>query len=356
VRRRAVLAALGDQPQLGLAEGGGAALALGEVGEEQRHQLLLEGAEDIASDAGLLAAVEARPAVLFQLDEFGRFLRTVGDPRQAPHLYHVLTLLLKLHSSADTVFRGKAYADPSRNRVVHQPCVSLLGTTVPENFFQSLTADALRDGFVARLLVFEGDDNVPRRRVPAAPVPAPILEAARWWGEFSPGGNLASQHPEPLVVEATPEAGRIFDDLAELADREARAGDPASRPLWARAEEKACRLALVHACSARRESPVVDAAAARWACRLSEHLTRRTLALARRWVADNRFDARQKGVLRVVREAGGEIGHTELYARTRSLTPRERKEVLENLVQTGALAVRKEVTATKPGLRYVLAE
>jgi hypothetical protein len=89
---------------------------------------------------------------------------------------------------------------------------------------------------------------------------------------------------------------------------------PASRPLWARAEEKVCRLALIHACSARREGPAVDEAAARWACRLSEHLTRRTLALAGRWVADNRFDARQKGVLRVVRDAGARSA-------TRSCTP-----------------------------------
>lgn len=43
------------------------------------------------------------------------------------------------------VFRGKAYADCKRNRVLDQPCVSVYGTTVPEHFFESLTADSLND-------------------------------------------------------------------------------------------------------------------------------------------------------------------------------------------------------------------
>jgi hypothetical protein len=294
--------------------------------------------------------------VLFQFDEFGRFLRTVGDPKRAPHLFNVVTTLMKLYSSADSHYRGKAYADPTRNRPVKQPCVSVYGTTVPEHFYLALTADALQDGFVARLLVFEGDDEAPRQRVPQATAPAPLVEAARWWGEFSPGGNLSREHPEPLLVTTTPEAGRAFDEFAAVVDRESAGTDNASRPLWARAEEKACRLALVYACSANRVGPVVDEAAARWACALSEHLTRRTLFLAQQWVADGEFDARQKKVLRIIREAGGQICHSELYSRTRSLTPRERQEVLENLGQTGQVVVRTESTATKPRVVYALPE
>jgi hypothetical protein len=314
----------------------------------------LEGNEDLASDAGLVAAVEQQPAVLFQLDEFGRFLRTIGDPKKAPHLFNVLTTLMKLYSSADTVFRGKAYADPKRNKVVDQPCVSVYGTSVPERFYESLTADAVQDGFVARLLVFEGEDHVRRRRVPQAPVPVPILEAARWWGEFRPGGNLDKQHPAPKLVPTTPEAGRLFDDLADAADRELARPNAAARALWARAEEKACRLALMYACAADRQEPVIDEAAARWACNLSSYLTRRMLFLAHQWVADGSFDARQKKVLRVIAEAGGVIGHSELYSRTRSLAPRERQEILDNLAQTGQINVQVESTTTKSRVRYVL--
>jgi hypothetical protein len=314
-----------------------------------------EGNEDLASDAGLVTAVEAEPAVLFQIDEFGRFLRTIGDPKKAPHLFNVLTALMKLYSSADTVFRGKAYADKKRNKVVDQPCVSVYGTTVPEHFFESLTADSLSDGFIARLLVFEAQATPARQRARATGVPDAIKQAAEWWGSFRPGGNLAAEHPQPIVVEATPEAGEVFDALAAMVDAELWKPDGTGRSLWARAEEKACRLALIYACSANAQKPVIDADAARWACELSSYLTRRMLYIAHEWVADGVFDARQKRVVRVVRKAGGKISRSELCRKTQWLTQRERQEVIDNLLETQQLRQEEESTATRPRVWYVLA-
>jgi len=313
-----------------------------------------DGSEDLASDAGLLAAVEIEPAILFQIDEFGRFLRTIGDPKKAPHLFNVLTALMKLYSSADTVFRGKAYADPKRNKVIDQPCVSVYGTTVPEHFFESLTADSLSDGFIARLLVFEANATPARQRVRATPPPQAIIEAAAWWGAFNPGGNLATEHPEPLVVPTTPDAGAVFDRLAALVDDELAKPDATATSLWARAEEKACRLALVYACSRDHQSPVIDHEAASWACELAEYLTRRMLFVADEWVADGLFDARQKRVLRVVKRSGGRISRNDLSRKTQWLTQRERQEVIDNLLETGQLRQVVVETATKPGVRYAL--
>jgi hypothetical protein len=314
-----------------------------------------EGNEDLASDAGLVTAVEAEPAILFQIDEFGRFLRTIGDPKKAPHLFNVLTALMKLYSSADTVFRGKAYADKKRNKVVDQPCVSIYGTTVPEHFFESLTADSLSDGFIARLLVFESAETPARQRAKATGVPEPLKQAAEWWGSFKPGGNLAPEHPQPIVVEATPEAGAVFDALAAMVDAELGKPDEAGRSLWARAEEKACRLALIYACSANAQKPVIDEDAARWACDLSSYLTRRMLYIAHEWVADGVFDARQKRVVRVVRKAGGKISRSELCRKTQWLTQRERQEVIDNLLETQQLRQEEETSATRPKVVYALA-
>ncbi len=314
-----------------------------------------EGNEDLASDAGLITAVEVEPAILFQIDEFGRFLRTIGDPKKAPHLFNVLTALMKLYSSADTVFRGKAYADKKRNKVVDQPCVSVYGTTVPEHFFESLTADSLSDGFIARLLVFESADTPARQRAKATDVPDSLKQAAEWWGSFKPGGNLAPEHPQPIVVEATPEAGAVFDAFAVMVDAELGKPDEAGRSLWARAEEKACRLSLIYACSANAQKPVIDEDAARWACDMSEYLTRRMLYIAHEWVADGVFDARQKRVVRVVRKAGGKISRSELCRKTQWLTQRERQEVIDNLLETQQLRQEEERSSTRPKVVYVLA-
>jgi hypothetical protein len=304
-----------------------------------------DGSEDLASDAGLISAAESEPAILFQIDEFGRFLRTIGDPKKAPHLFNVLTALMRLYSSADVVFRGKAYADKRRSLVIDQPCVSLYGTTVPEHFYESLTADSVNDGCIARLLVFEASATPPRRRASVQDVPMAIVDAARWWADFKPSGNLNSEHPEPAVVPTTPQAAAVFDQLAGVVDHELSQAHNGQRALWARVEEKACRLALVYACSANREQPQIDEAAARWACELSEYLTRRMLFLAYEWVADGQFDAKQKRVKRIIRQAGGRISRSELCRKTQSLTQRERQEVLDNLRETGQ--VRESVVQTK---------
>ncbi|QYK49102.1 MAG: DUF3987 domain-containing protein [Phycisphaeraceae bacterium] len=316
--------------------------------------LELAGNEDVASDAGLMSAIVLQPALLFQMDEFGRFLRTTGDARKSPHLHNVVTLFLRLYSSADGVVKSKAYADTKRNQTVDQPCVVLYGTTVPENFYESLTAESLRDGFMARLLVFETGVLPERVRAAMLKVPASIVEATRWWGEFRPGGNLGGQHPEPIVVKATPEAHAIFDALNDRIDAEMRKTDCVAPSLWARTEEKACRLALVYACSANREHPVIDAAAAQWASELSEYLTRRMLHLAGRWVTEGQFEARVKRVVRILSDAGRPMSASELTRKTQSMNVRERRDVIEHLVAAEQITVKLEGGVTKPRSMYAL--
>ncbi|MBX3404547.1 MAG: DUF3987 domain-containing protein [Phycisphaeraceae bacterium] len=315
----------------------------------------LEGNEDLASDAGLFTAVESQPAILFQLDEFGRFLRTIGDPKKAPHLFNVLTAFMKFYSSADTFVRGKAYADAKRNKSVDQPCVVLYGTTVPDSFWESLTSESLSDGFIGRLLVFECPERPKRQRRARVPPPKAIVDRVRWWNEFSPGGNLRKEHPKPLVVTATPEAAARFDALADHADAEMEAKGEGIAAVWSRAEEKACRLALIYACSANPENPVIEELAASWACDLSSYVTRRLLFEAHVRIADGQFDARQKRVLRIIDEHGGTQGicHTQLLWKTRWLSVRERQEVIDNLIATGQINEVRVATKGRSATRYV---
>ncbi len=207
---------------------------------------------------------------------------------------------------------------------------------------------------MARDLVFESD-TVPRRvRHKVMPPPEQIVEIARWWGDFQPGGNLRTAHPKPIVVPSTKEADTIFDDFAEQADERLVDGKVVGSSLWARAEEKACRLALVYACSKNHEQPVIDTAAAQWACELSEYLTYRMLFLASQWVSDGVLDARQKKVLRAIREAGGRLTHNKLTRRTQWLGQKERDEIIGNLLETGQIKRDKKPSPTKKANVYIL--
>lgn len=314
----------------------------------------LEGNEDFASDSGMLKAIDAQPAILFQIDEIGRLLKTASDSKTT-HLYNIVTAFLRLYSSADSIFKGKAYADNKNNLTIDQPCVCLYGLTIPEMLYQSITFEALTDGFLARLLIIDITDRGVRKEVVLKDVPESIIKVAKWWGNFAPGGNLADRHPQPDKIVATAEARAEFTALAKIVDAEAEAGDAAAQALWARAEEKACRLALVYACSKNYEERVVDGAAAKWACDTVEYLTRRMLWLAHNWVAENLFDAKQKKVIRIIQaEPKGEITHTVLSRKTRAFTTKERMEILENLIDTGQVRKVSNPTAGRARVVYVL--
>jgi hypothetical protein len=115
------------------------------------------GGNRIASGAGLLAALQRQPALLFQKDEFGHFLSSIADKRRAPaYKSEIWDLLVELYTSAGGTFLGSEYADQKeRPRVdIVQPCCCLYATTVPGPFWTALRQAALFDGGLARLLVF----------------------------------------------------------------------------------------------------------------------------------------------------------------------------------------------------------
>ncbi|MBN2216977.1 MAG: bifunctional DNA primase/polymerase, partial [Pirellulales bacterium] len=314
----------------------------------------LAGPEGLASHAGLVSAVEMQPSILLQLDEIGRLLKTLGDASRSPHLYHVVTVLMKLYTSSGSIYLGDAYADTKRNKAIDQPNACIWGTSVPKSLYEGLTYDSVTDGFLSRMLVFEGENHVEKQRPAMMTISQSLVETARWWGDYQPGGNLRDEHPEPRVVPITPEADEMLEQLDRWSDRQAVAlGEPLGT-LWTRTTEKARKLTLIHACSADPQSPTIDLAAAKWACAMSDYLTQRMIYLAHQWVAESPFDAKRKRVLRVIRDVGSEgITRTALCRRTRAMQSRERIEIIDALVGCGDVAVINEETCGAPRVRYV---
>lgn len=73
-------------------------------------------------------------------------------------------------------------------------------------------------------------------------------------------------------------------------------------------------------------------------------------------MAENPFDAKRKRVLRLIAAAGESgLSRSELYAKTRAFTARERAEVLEPLLLCGDIREVQSPSARggAPGVRYV---
>ncbi len=257
-----------------------------------------------ASGEGIEDRLFVQPATLFQAHEIDGLLLRVGQARDARH-EAIVSMLLQMYSSASSIYVIRAKANQERT-VIDQPCLCLFGTAVPKHFYESLSARLMTNGFLARLLILECRGRGVGRDDTERPIPASILEAARWWADYRPGasGNLADWHPIPHRVPQTDDATALFRDIRERADAEyaecEQANDPAGMAIWARAYEKARRLALLYAVSACREGPIITPEAATWAGAFVEHQTKRMLFMARHYASECEFDGKRKRLLDVL--------------------------------------------------------
>jgi hypothetical protein len=323
----------------------------------------LIGPEGFASHAGLINAVCRQPSVLFQVDEFGRVLKGIkGAGSGATHLMHILTALMKLYTSSSSVFKSDAYADEKHERSVYNPNANLYGTTVPQSLFESLTPESLTDGFVSRLLIFEGDQSA--RPVPGGPAasetPAGIVSTIKFWVDEMTGkgrGNLADQFPEAIEIPYSAAGLAAMNAFGEEASEYVVKGrTEADRAIWSRAVEKARKLAMIFACSADHLAPAVDGDAAQWATVLSRYLTTRVQAMAEEWVSETAYEGTLKAILRIVRNDGNVISRAILNRKCRWLKNRERMEAIADLVGQGHLVEETRESGGRPALVYRLNE
>lgn len=298
------------------------------------------GGENLASDTGLLDAMYRSPVNLFQIDELGRILKTLTKSDKT-HLYNIPTILMQLYSSADTLFLGKEYAGGER-KDIEQPCACLYGTTVPVHFFKALTQDDAEDGFLARMLIFMGDESPTEQTPTMTPLPAELVEAllaiAARPVNVEPQGNMdALLVPRPQIYVMDTDARQHFAAFNQWIQNQRsvhRARKVAA--IWGRAWELAAKVALILAASRVDAPAMIVEADAVYAIGLVRWCIGCMAACIAQYVAENETENTGKRVERFIHDAGtAGLSMTDLYARTRFLKKRERADVIEDLVDSG---------------------
>ena len=325
------------------------------------------GGEDLASSAGLLSSLQIHPARLFQVDEFGQFLKLVLAPRAPFHKAAIWSELTKLYTSAAEPYIGTEYADQGkRPRVtIEQPCACLWGVTVPAPFWSALEGGALADGSMARFLVFLTDEDYPERNeTPAdADPPSSLVQALKDIAAGVPGhnagGNLAgimeaSAKIVPYTVRLSPAADAAMLRLRRQATEQLRAHRGTfATALFGRYAENAAKLAMLAAISRNPSAPITEACDVTWAGHLVEHCIGTLLREAERRVSDNDIEAKHKRVLGIIR-AAGQITRNDLVRKTQFLSRREREEIFDALVEGELVGRTQQPTETKPVTIFTL--
>lgn len=322
------------------------------------------GGENLASGQGLLARVKRTPVVLFQLDEFGLMLQALQQKNAGRHNKEILINMIRLFSSADSVFVGTEYADQTNRPTVRieYPCVSIHATTTPETFYAALESKNVVDGFLNRFLVVDLTEK-PRPHLEERGLYPEIPSAILAWIEHAitlnlPKGNLARYNaPTPIVVPTTPEAAAHLREFSEYAEQQcsihAKTGIDA---IWSRAFEHAAKIALICACAVNIATPKIELPHAQWAVHFVGHHTEQLVKQVNDRIADTDFERITNEFLEAIRNTG-ERGVTERdmnrYKPFCSQPPKERKPIIETLMIGGKIALTKVKTAGRARIAYV---
>ncbi|MBN2474277.1 MAG: DUF3987 domain-containing protein [Pirellulales bacterium] len=318
--------------------------------------------ERFASGEGIQDALFLSPGMLFQTDEIDGLLQSINRARDARH-ESIMSTLLTLYSSANSVFPMRRKAGRESPGAIDQPSLVIFGTAIPNHYYEALSERMLTNGFFARMIILECGRRGCGQEPQIRDLPDRVIETASWWSNFRPGtGNLADWHPVPVIVPQSAEARQILAAARVASETEYQRAEAennaVSTTVWGRLSEQARKLALLYAVSESAQSPRIGRDAAQWAVRFVTHQTRRMLYMASLYVSDADFERRCNHVLAYMkqqqRSGNGEwIPYRDIVRRFR-WSRHDHEEVRHALVDQEHIDVNAVATGGRTRLVYRL--
>lgn len=225
------------------------------------------GPGSFASGQALIRTLDERHVFLSVLGEFGFTLKQMTDPRANGATVMLKRVLLDLFSKSgsDSILRASVYSDKEKNtKVLQSPCVSILGESTPESFYEGLTPRHIAEGLLPRFSIIEyKGDRPPTNEAPAV-TPDPSLVDAL--AELAATCLTMQANSSTAIVHCDPPAKALLKAFDVEADAKIN-GNPheVERQLWNRAHLKAVKLSALVAVGCCPCNPVVTVELATWA-------------------------------------------------------------------------------------------
>lgn len=327
-------------------------LAHSSAGKDRPRKVNIEilstiGADEIvggqfASGEGVQDALQVQPTMLFQTDEIDGMLQSISKSRDARY-ESIMNTLLTMYSSANSVFPIRKRAGKENGGIINQPCLVVLGTAIPNHYYEALSERMLTNGFFARMMIVECGKRGKGQEPRILPIPKRVLETAKAWRDFIPGGNLANQNPVPAVVPHSEDAAKLLVENrlhaeAEYAKSEA-ADDPIGTTVWGRVSEHTRKLALLYAISENQRMPAIGVKAVEWAGKVVFHQARRMLSMVSSHVSDNPFHAECLKLLQKLMKAPDGTLHHSVALKRMKIDSKTFLTVVETLHQSGQIQI-----------------
>jgi len=306
------------------------------------------GGDYIASDSAIEERMSRSPTTLFLWDEIGHLLAHIKSGASKNHA-QVVSLLMKLYSSASSIYLGREYAEKEKQRSIVQPCCCIYGTSTPGRFTSGISPEELQDGWLSRCLIFNSlsSQRKKRSRKNNFNIPSEIIDKVRLWCVFSLDKNkdnvlseyvdagFCEQPPKQLEVGTDIDAENVFTAFDDETTEYGKTHNHLAC-LWGKGEENARRIALIVAAGNSFNNPVITKQVADYSCRLIRFLLLSFEESIAPEISSSRIERDKRKVFLIIKNAGqGGIRIGDLTKATRWLYRKNRQEILDDICNSG---------------------
>lgn len=267
------------------------------------------------SSTAVFSTLLAKPKHLTIIDEFGFYLESANAKNNTLQKM-ANSELMQVFGGADGCIRPKNYATMKLSKeektfleqaFVHYPHITMLAMATPDNLFANLGIEAIKSGFLNRILVCISDaKRTIRRHKERMPVPDSILSwIAAINARVGETPQNANEVPDAIQIHFSPDADQAQEEhqqkWIDIMENMASTG---MADIGGRSTELAMRLALITALAENPLSETIERHHFEWAASWIDFNLMRLITESKIRISGSGFESQKKEALQAIRAAG----------------------------------------------------
>mgnify|MGYP003632221856 FL=1 len=326
------------------------------------------------SGGAVYSLLRHKPTHVTVMDEFGKRLESISKSTNS-NKEDAIQVLMETWGRCHGTIRPDNYSmmtltqkqqQEALDRSTVKPAITLVGMSVPRNFYGALSTGRIVDGFLNRFIVVES--KLPRTVSRMVPFAEPSYAICEWVRKVRETKNEMEQISrdnsevdfKQRVVKFNDESKDLLNKLAyELVEQQNKLEKDGLEVLLSRTREKAMRLAMICAVADNPNTNVIKGEMTQWAIDYVYYYDQLMVATCEDKVAGSEMESRIKQVLSFIRTQGEmgisrrDIDRRELF---RSMKSFEVKEIINRLINAGEIQEKDvRVKATGRPMKRIVA-
>lgn len=307
----------------------------------------------ITSGAALEDKIISYPITLWLADEFHFTLAEMSGGYLKRWDPHIAEYLLSLYTDANNTITTREKSGKAGVKI-NRPHLSLLASSIPEEFFECLNTNMLRNGLFARITIIIGDepkeDNWNFTTSLSEILDDELLNAYVRWENWKPkGSGKLEVNPMKVPYSNEDKLEELFKSLrVEWSTKQKEAKESTDTQwqasLWNRYIEQSLKYALIYACSEafNPEEAVINYDAMKWGSDFVRWDIENKINMMENRYYRSGYEKRCKDVLAFMQkwhETNGNVSITQqkLFKFIADITPKEKKDIIEGLTSIGLM-------------------